>query len=828
MYEARFPVTLVELGFNFLHSEEYDQKTHSIFVHDVVKNSPAERAGLRAGDRIIAVNGEILSTSAPYDKLYATAHPGDPVALTITHDGEPAPLELHGTFRARPSVLVQEGLARSTAQQILALYPALFLLVGFAVLFLKLDDPYAWLLALMFCAFAGAADILNPRVLSPSMQAFLFAFRAVFNGLLCALFYLFFARFPVRSPLDRFLPWLKWFGLALAVVTVFPALPTGEPKFPAIVSETLGDSATRILFLISRYGLLLLGLVSLVQNASLAAVPAGARRKSRVILLGSIFGVLPILLERALRDFTGFRLSYWFDTIVVLILFFYPLSFAYAVVKHRVMEIPVLLRRSAHYVLVQKGFTVSLFVMAVTVISLFTHLFSRFVQANPNLGMALGAVFGIALVWLSAPAIRKITLRIDRAFFRSSYDASKILQDLAEKIRAAGGRAELAALLEKYVHDALHPKTFACFLDENGSHLSAVRGTVPPRLQTIRKDDTFLMRMAERGKSWDFPFSPSPSLNNAVLLAPLSPECLVPIQGRDAGLLGLLVLGPRLSEESYSGEDKQLLESAASQAGIALENFHLAEKIAERLEADRHAAREMDIAREVQARLFPQVRPTLRALKYSGQCIQVREVSGDYYDFLDMGPGRLGFVLADISGKGIAAALLMANLQANLRSQYAVALEDPQRLLQSVNRLFFENTPDDRYATLFFADYDDATHRLRYINCGHNSPVLLRANGEVERLSATATVLGLFENWHCSAQDAPLHTGDLLAIFSDGVTEAMNPASEEFGEARFIGALQEFRSLPPDDILAKVVSSVQHFTGGALSDDLTLVIARIF
>ncbi|HEY4979802.1 MAG TPA: PDZ domain-containing protein, partial [Candidatus Acidoferrum sp.] len=497
MYEARFPVTLVELGFNFLHSEEYDQKTHSIFVHDVVKNSPAERAGLRAGDRIIAVNGEILSTSAPYDKLYATAHPGDPVALTITHDGEPAPLELHGTFRARPSVLVQEGLARSTAQQILALYPALFLLVGFAVLFLKLDDPYAWLLALMFCAFAGAADILNPRVLSPSMQAFLFAFRAVFNGLLCALFYLFFARFPVRSPLDRFLPWLKWFGLALAVVTVFPALPTGEPKFPAIVSETLGDSATRILFLISRYGLLLLGLVSLVQNASLAAVPAGARRKSRVILLGSIFGVLPILLERALRDFTGFRLSYWFDTIVVLILFFYPLSFAYAVVKHRVMEIPVLLRRSAHYVLVQKGFTVSLFVMAVTVISLFTHLFSRFVQANPNLGMALGAVFGIALVWLSAPAIRKITLRIDRAFFRSSYDASKILQDLAEKIRAAGGRAELAALLEKYVHDALHPKTFACFLDENGSHLSAVRGTVPPRLQTIRKDDTFLMRMAE-------------------------------------------------------------------------------------------------------------------------------------------------------------------------------------------------------------------------------------------------------------------------------------------------------------------------------------------
>src|SRR6202007_433139 len=199
-------------------------------------------------------------------------------------------------------------------------------------------------------------------------------------------------------------------------------------------------------------------------------------------------------------------------------------------------------------------------------------------------------------------------------------------------------------------------------------------------------------------------------------------------------------------------------------AAISLENMRMAEQIADRLELDRRSAHEIQIARDVQSRLFPQVLPPLKTLDYVGRCIQARQVGGDYYDFLDLGssqrlergairaldgaPWHLAFVLADISGKGIAAALLMANLQANLRSRYALALDDPHQLLQSVNRLFVENTPEDSYATLFYADYDDANHCLRYANCGHNPPLLLRANGEIERLGATATVLGLFTDWN--------------------------------------------------------------------------------
>ena len=127
----------------------------------------------------------------------------------------------------------------------------------------------------------------------------------------------------------------------------------------------------------------------------------------------------------------------------------------------------------------------------------------------------------------------------------------------------------------------------------------------------------------------------------------------------------------------------------------------------EKLESERRAARELEIARQVQARLFPQRMPQVRTLEYAGACIQARHVGGDYYDFLDLGRGRLGLVIADIAGKGIAAALLMANLQANLRSQCAIASDQPRQFLRSVNQLFYENTADGDYATFFFAEYDE-------------------------------------------------------------------------------------------------------------------------
>jgi serine phosphatase RsbU (regulator of sigma subunit) len=247
---------------------------------------------------------------------------------------------------------------------------------------------------------------------------------------------------------------------------------------------------------------------------------------------------------------------------------------------------------------------------------------------------------------------------------------------------------------------------------------------------------------------------------------------------------------------------------------------------AQRLEAERRAAHELEIAKQVQARLFPQRLPPLRALDYAGACVQTRHVGGDYYDFLDLGRERLGLVIGDIAGKGIAAALLMANLQANLRSQCAIAIEQPEQLLQSVNRLFYENTADNAYATLFYAEFDDTTGRLRYANCGHLPGLLLRADDSVEHLPSTAPVLGLFSDWNCSTGQRQLLPGDLFAIYTDGITEAFNPLEQEFGEDRLVETLQRLRQRNPNEIVDAVLEEVARFSPREQRDDLTLIVAR--
>jgi serine phosphatase RsbU (regulator of sigma subunit) len=242
-------------------------------------------------------------------------------------------------------------------------------------------------------------------------------------------------------------------------------------------------------------------------------------------------------------------------------------------------------------------------------------------------------------------------------------------------------------------------------------------------------------------------------------------------------------------------------------------------------EAERRVVHELEIAKQVQARLFPQTLPSLRTLDYAGVCIQARQVGGDYYDFLNLGQNRIGLVLGDISGKGIAGALLMANLQANLRSQCAMAVDDLQRLLRSVNDLFYDNTAESSYASLFFAEYDDQAQRLRYVSCGHLPALLLRGD-DVLRLDSTCTVLGLFKEWDCSVAECRLLSDDVVALYTDGVTEAMNPTGEEFGERRLIESLRRHLGLCPREIVDATVREVQRFSPSEQYDDITLIVAR--
>lgn len=236
------------------------------------------------------------------------------------------------------------------------------------------------------------------------------------------------------------------------------------------------------------------------------------------------------------------------------------------------------------------------------------------------------------------------------------------------------------------------------------------------------------------------------------------------------------------------------------------------------------AADEIRIAGQVQRKLFPHKSPSLRTLQYSGYCRQAGPVGGDYYDFLDLGPGRLGLVLADISGKGVAAALLMANLQASLRSRRGQAWEDLPGVVRSVNQLFCESTEHERYATLFFGCYDDEGRMLRYVNCGHYPPLVVRAGGGVTCLDSTATVLGLFDRVEVEVGEVELLPGDLLAIFSDGVIEARGRDGEEFGEQRLVRLLRKNREREISEMPPALSDSLISYAAFGQEDDLTLVV----
>jgi len=235
---------------------------------------------------------------------------------------------------------------------------------------------------------------------------------------------------------------------------------------------------------------------------------------------------------------------------------------------------------------------------------------------------------------------------------------------------------------------------------------------------------------------------------------------------------------------------------------------------------------EMERARKVQAQLLRRNAPSLETLEYGGCYLPARGIGGDYYDFIHLGLGRVGLAMGDISGKGVAAALMMASLQAILRSHSATLANDLARLLRSVNRLFCECTGESDYASLFLGDYSDTTCRLRYANCGQTPPLVVHRDFSIDRLESTATVLGMFTDWNCSVREVTLVPGDTLLLFTDGVTEAMNESGEEFGEDRLLGVLRESRQLALPALVHSIAGAVREFSDYHLKDDVTLLIAR--
>ena len=314
-----------------------------------------------------------------------------------------------------------------------------------------------------------------------------------------------------------------------------------------------------------------------------------------------------------------------------------------------------------------------------------------------------------------------------------------------------------------------------------------------------------------------------------VLLA-IKSTILVQIKQKNE-LVGILSFGPRRGGYQYSAGDRELLMSIAGQLALIIDNARLTE----RMVAQERMRRELALAAEVQQRLLPAHAPKSTGIEIAGFCEPARGVGGDYYDFLSFDNSQLGVAIADVAGKGMPAALLMSTVQATLRSLTArngssAPSYDLSSIVGKLNRLLFNSTNGEHYVTFFYATFDQATQRLTYVNAGHNPPLFLRpeANDEFRLLTSGGLIAGAFEHAKYEQETVQMKANDLLFLYTDGLSEALNVEGEEYGANRIMDTLRSIASLSADQIRDVVARSVKEWcTGMSLYDDLTFVVLKV-
>lgn len=297
---------------------------------------------------------------------------------------------------------------------------------------------------------------------------------------------------------------------------------------------------------------------------------------------------------------------------------------------------------------------------------------------------------------------------------------------------------------------------------------------------------------------------------------------LLPI--RHQGETGaVLCLGPKMTGQPYLDDDVEFLYALGNLAFVSIQNSFLVE---EQIEKER-LEEEMRLARDIQEKLLPGSIPEIDGLDVAALALPSRHVGGDYFDLVPQSNGSLLVAIADVTGKGVPAALLMANLQACLHTMVPMDLT-MEEFVGHTNRVICNNTGFDKFITAFTGLYLPKTRRFEYVNAGHNPPMLLRACGDMELLETGGLLLGVMKDMPYERGVVNLSPGDLLVIFTDGVSEAMSPDGEEFHEDRLEAILRDQHDKSADEILGSIHQAIIDFTGSEteLSDDLTIIVIK--
>jgi sigma-B regulation protein RsbU (phosphoserine phosphatase) len=492
------------------------------------------------------------------------------------------------------------------------------------------------------------------------------------------------------------------------------------------------------------------------------------------------------------------------DFLYLPLLMLIPLGFAIGILKYRLMDLDFVIRKTVVYATVT---TLMLLLYLALVGGVGGWIANSLDVRSPWI-----TVFGtLAVATLFVPARNRVQEAIDRRFYRTRYEATESLRRLGGALSESEDAAARGRAVVEELHRTLRVRGVAVLLlDANERALAPVAtlGASEERAAAVRLH-------FDRELAAAFPARPVPAreLSGALGEAArtLRAETAVPVRrGREP--LGILLVGRKLSDEALDPSDLEYLSAVATQVAVAAGRTDAPEQ-----------QRELDEAREIQANLLPRDLPQPPGFALSAHWQPARQVAGDWYDALALGDGRIGLGIADVTGKGMPAALLMSNLQAAVKA-FAAPERAPREVCQRLNRIMGAHLGPGRFITLVYAVLDASRRVLTYTNAGHNPPLLLRHDGTCEPLSTGGLLLGVVPEATYEEAEVRLGPGDRLLLFTDGVTEAMNPDGELFGEDRVLEVMRRCAGHGAAELQRELLAAVTIFCGGEFQDDATIVV----
>lgn len=813
------------------------------YVSNVDPSGPA--AGrLQTGDEIIAINGvKFLDNPSVLIDAPPTP-PGTRMSITVQRAGRLLETEI-------VSVPDRKKVEFDTDILVVALY----LLIAWFVFLFRSEDKQACLLAFMLAATSGVFGFEDRNV--PRWLMLIPTIAGLLGSLFFPILLHFFLIFPEKSRFLNRWPWLER-------VLYFPYLVTTLPlaifsKIPGVFASRVPQlgpilSGLAILTNVTVNGYLALCIVAIVFNYK--DVDALARRKLRLVMAGSVAGVLNLFLLN-FGWLTGLDSRFsslwsWLNPATSITLPLIPLAFAYAIIRHRVIPVSLIIRRGVRYILVSRGSVLLEILAVVSVITvLLTLVFNHFQAPGIVVGL-VSALLGVA-AWRYAKTLhnRYLAPVIDRKFFRQAYDSQQIMNDLATSLRSTTSVPQLVEHLASKIQAALQTENVVVLLKDgktgdfegvpyqpasNSSlNLNGHQTLFSQSKARLPKFSQIAAKLESSGEPLEIDLDDK-RLNGVVeadetSLRSMNSALLSPLIGKQ-GMDGIISVGPRLGEVPFSGEDKRLLVSLAGPATFALENVRLLDRMVEEarkrkeIEAENEArARELEEARQLQLSMLPKKIPQLSGLEIAAYMKPATEVGGDYYDFRFDGDNVLTIAIGDATGHGLKAGSVVTAMKSMFylldgETPLTAALERSSRALKQMNLRGLYMA-----LTLIRIEGD----RFRIASGGMPPILIYRANsGVVEEIEFRALPLGSLQNYVYHERESRLYPGDVVALMSDGLPERFNPDGEMFDYPRVRRALEDSDKSSAQQIIEQLVRAGDEWSGGRpQDDDITFVLLKV-